>query len=174
MADQPLTKAEYSAELARLADHLKSHAELGGFLRLWQTTSDYQRWTMDDAGWAIVKRFPPLVAAAAEFRKPDGGGKWIWKIVSPELMDSVFGEEADRLAADLKELATVDWSTRFTRRERQLEEIEARLLAYSRYREFVAGLQAAGVTRYRTALTDHGMSADELKALEEFIAARTG
>ncbi len=174
MANPPLTRAEYSAELASLADHLKSHDELGGFLRLWQTTSDYQRWTIDEAGWQIVKRLPPLVAAAGKFQKPDGSGKWIWKIVSPERMDSIFGEEADRLAADLKELATVDWSTRFTRRERQLEEIEARLLAYRRYREFVAGLQAAGVTQYRTALTDHGMSADELKALEAFIAARTG
>ena len=174
MADGQLTKAEYAAQLASLADHLKGNHELGRFQRLWETASDHQRWTMDDASWDIVRQLPPLVAAAGKFQRPDGSGKWIWKIVSPDLMKSIFGEEADRLAASLKELTAVDWSTRFTHRERQFQEIEARMLAYSRYREFVAGLEAAGVTQYRTALTDHGMSPDELKALEMFIAEKAG
>ncbi|KQT09379.1 hypothetical protein [Ramlibacter sp. Leaf400] len=174
MANKQLTREEYSAELASLADHLKSNHELGGFQRFWETPNDYQRWTMDNAFWDIVKQFPPLVAAAGKFQKPDGGGRWIWKIVSPELMQSIFGEEADRLAASLNELSTVDWSTRFTHRDRQFQEIEARMLAYRRYREFVAGLQAAGVTQYKTALTDHGLSARELKDLDTFIAGKAG
>lgn len=174
MTERQLTREAYSAELASLADHLKGNNELGGFQRLWETPSDYQRWTMNDAMWDIVKQLPPLVAAAGKFGKPDGSGKWIWKIVSPDRMKSIFGEEADSLALSLKELATVDWSTRFTHRERQFQEVEARMLAYRRYREFVAGLEAAGVTQYRTALTDHGFSADELKALEKFIAGKSG
>jgi hypothetical protein len=174
MKDPQLTRAEYSAELASLADHLKSKHELGGFQRFWETPNDHQRWTMNSAFWDIVRQLPPLVAAAGKFQKPDGSGKWIWKIVSPDLMKSIFGEEADRLVASLKELTTVDWSTRFTHRDRQLQEVEARMLAYRRYQEFVAGLEAAGVTQYRTALTDHGLSADELKALEKFIAGKAG
>ena len=174
MANRQLTRDEYSAELASLAGHLKGNNELGGFQRFWETPNDYQRWTMNDAFWEIVKQFPPLVAAAEKFQKPDGSGKWIWKIVSPQLMASIFGEEADRLASALNELATVDWSQRFTHRDRQFQEIEARMLAYRRYREFVAGLEAAGVTQYRTALTDHGISAKELETLEKFIAGKAG
>ncbi|TFZ07225.1 hypothetical protein EZ313_11640 [Ramlibacter henchirensis] len=174
MTSKQLTREEYSAELASLAGHLKSNNELGGFQRFWETPTDYQRWTMNNAFWDIVQQFPPLVAAAEKFQKRDGGGKWIWKIVSPQLMQSILGEEADRLAASLKELTTVDWSTRFTHRDRQFQEIEARMLAYSRYREFVAGLEAAGVTQYKTALTDHGFSAKELKELEKFIAGNAG
>lgn len=174
MANQQLTREEYAAELANLAGHLKGNHELGGFQRFWETPNDYQRWTMDDAFWDIVKQLPPLVAAAEKFQKPDGSGKWIWKIVSPQLMASIFGEEADRLASALTELITVDWSQRFTHRDRQFEEIEARMLAWRRYREFVAGLEAAGVTQYRTALTEHGISARELQAVEKFIAGKAG
>jgi len=174
MGIKQLTREEYAAELATLAGHLKGHNELGGFQRFWETPNDHQRWTMSEAFWDIVQQLPPLVAAAAKFQKPDGGGKWIWKIVSPPLMESIFGEEADRLAASLSELATVDWSTRFTHRDRQFQEIEARILAYRRYREFVAALEAAGVTQYRTALTDHGLSARELEAVERFIAGKSG
>lgn len=174
MAKQQLTREEYAAELAALAGHLKGNHELGGFQRFWETPGDYQRWTMSEAFWDIVKQLPPLVAAAGKFQKPEGGGKWIWKIVSPQLMASIFGEEADRLASALNELATVDWSTRFTHRDRQFEEIEARILALRRYREFVAGLEAAGVTQYKTALTEHGISAKELQAVEKFIAGKAG
>ena len=172
MAHPALTREAYAAELASLADHLKANHELGGFQRFWETAGDPQRWAMSPAFWDIVQQLPPLVAAAERFQKPEGSGKWIWKIVSPALMSGIFGEEADRLAASLNELATVDWSTRFTHRDRQFQEIDARVLAYRRYQAFVAALHAAGVTHYRTALTDHGLSPGQLEAVERFIAAR--
>lgn len=166
-----MSKEKYSAELASLAEHLKANYELGGFQRFWETAGDYQRWAMNDTFWEIVKEFPPLIAAAAKFQKPDGIGKWIWKIVSPELMQEIFGEQLDTFARQLKELITVDWSTRFTHRDRQHDEIKRRALAYERYREFVGALEAAGVTQYKTKLTDHGLSAKELAAVEQFIDA---
>lgn len=168
-----MDKETYTKELASLYDYIRG-GEHHGFQAFWERPRDYERWAM--AGrhtmgyWDVVKGLPPLIAAAEKHGRPDtGGGKWFWSLVSPEIMERIFGDEMKKVVEQFKDIMA---SVPEAHRGNYYEKVESFILAYKHLNEFAELLKAAGVTQYKTSLTDHGMSTKEVKALEKWLSEK--
>lgn len=164
-----MSQEAYEKQLAELHEYLKSDTPAKNFRRVWEDGRDYQHWIMSKPYWEVAMELPPLVIAAAKYGKPKGDGKWIWPVVEPARMEEIFGSVHDRFVEQLREMMAGAIDHHHTHESKRYEEFERRFLAYERYKEFKAALDAAGVTQYKTSLTEHGMSDKEIKQLEKFI-----
>jgi len=169
MAIKKLSKESYEKELEGLHEHIKSTREVSEVLGAWKDYNGYRRWAMEKHYWDLVVEFAPLIAAAHEHGKPEGGGKWIWGAFGPETLEKVFGEDHDRFVTQLKALMEKTQSNYYSQ-EDYYDDNYQHILAYRRFQAFEASLLAHGVTQYKTTLVDHGLSAAEVKKIEAFLA----
>lgn len=169
-----MTNDQYEKEMLELHEHIKS-ADLGRMSNWLTSTHTFHLFTCSDSYWEVFRELPRLIAAAIEYGRPSGGGKWAYSLVDPYVYEErVFGTVYEDYVQQIREVLDGNPESRLRGgEEARIEFYEEHILAWSRLKEFQSGVKEAGITRFKSDLTEHGLSAKEIKAFEKWIKEKS-